>query len=56
MNMNKEKMMELVNKICEEEGCNDSPAYDLIYSECCEGRSEAGAEEMIRNMLAEYNN
>ena len=53
--MNKEKMMELVDMICEEEGYSDSPAYDLIYSECCEGRSNTDAEEMIREMLADYN-
>ena len=53
--MNYNEMMELVDKICEEKGYNDSPAYDLIYSECCEGRSEAEAEEMIEEMLANYN-
>lgn len=49
------EMMELVDRICEEEGYEDSPAYDLIYSECCEGRNSTDAEEMVRNMLANYN-
>ena len=53
--MNYNEMMELVDKICEEEGYNDSPAYDLIYNECCEGRDEEDAAEMIEEMLANYN-
>ena len=47
-------MMELVDRICEEKGYNDSPAHDLIYNECCEGRNEEDAEN-DEEMLANYN-
>lgn len=53
--MTRNEMMELVDRICEENGYNYSPAYDLIYNECCEGRSEEDAAEMIEEMLANYN-
>ncbi len=50
--MNKLEMMELVDRICEEEGIENAPAYDLLYSECCEGRNTEDAEEMIRERLS----
>lgn len=53
--MNKDEMIDYVDIICEEEGYKDSPAYDLIYSECCEGRTDDDAKEMIIQLLKEYN-
>lgn len=49
--MTKLEMMELVDTICEEEGTENAPAYDLIYSECCEGRDDNQAKEMINELL-----
>ncbi len=53
--MNRTEMMELVDRICEEEGYENAPAYDLIYKECCDGRSNADAKEMIKELLREWN-
>ena len=53
--MKREEMMNYVDLICEQEGYTDSPAYDLIYNECCLGRSDKDAKEMIEDLLASYN-
>lgn len=45
--LKREELVELVDQICEEEGYEDSPAYDLM---------EGMDEEMIRKTLADYNN
>ena len=37
--MTKQEMMKYVDDVCEENGYENCPAYDLIYSQCCEGRS-----------------
>jgi hypothetical protein len=53
--MTKLVMMKLVDRICEEEGYEDGPAYDLLYSECCQGRHDDEVEKMIKEKLKEYN-
>jgi hypothetical protein len=53
--MNKSEMKNYVDEICEREGYENSPAYDLIYSECCAGRNDNDAKELIDEMLAKYN-
>jgi pentatricopeptide repeat protein len=53
--MDKTEMIEYVDQICEQEGFTDSPAYDLIFSQCCEGRQTEDAKEMINEMLISYN-
>ena len=53
--MMREEVIEYVDRICEEQGYTDSPAYDLIYNECCLGRSDKDAKEMIRELLISYN-
>ena len=53
--MNEARMTELVDKICEEEGFEDSPAYDYLFEKCCMRRSDEDAEIKIREMLADYN-
>ena len=52
--MTREEIMEFIDRICEEHGYMDSPAYDLFYSECL-GRSDEDAKEMIRELLSSYN-
>ena len=52
--MTKLEMMNYVDEVCEAEGFENAPAYDLIYSECCEGRNDESAKEMIDRLLAEY--
>lgn len=44
--MMKEKLMEMVDSLCEEYGFEDSPAYDLL---------EGMREEEIVKELKEYN-
>jgi len=51
----KNEMMSYVDQICEQEGYTDSPAYDLIFSQCCEGRNDEDAKEMINDLLISYN-
>jgi len=53
--MTREEMIDYVDRICEEQGYTDSPAYDLIYNECCKMRSDKEAKEMIRELLISYN-
>lgn len=52
MKMN--ELMALVDEICNDKGYEDSPAYDLTYAECVEGRSKKDAKELIEKMLDEY--
>lgn len=52
--MNRNEMMNYVDGICEAEGY-EAPAYDLIYSECCVGRSEEDAKGMIKKLLEDFN-
>ena len=54
--MTKDKMIEIVDQICDECGYEDSPAYDLIYSQCVAGRQDKEAIEMIKDLLANFNN
>ena len=53
--MNREEMTNYIDEICEEKGYENSPAYDLIYNECCIGRNDSDAKELIDEMLARYN-
>lgn len=53
--MAKQEMMQYVDTICEKNGYEDGPAYDLIYNECCEGRSAEDAKSLINEMLENYN-
>ena len=53
--MTKDKMIEIVDQICENNGYEDSPAYDLIYSQCVAGRPDKEAIEMIKDLLASFN-
>jgi len=53
--MDYEEMVSYVDEVCNIEGYEDSPAYDLIYSECCNGRNGEDAKEMILDMLRKYN-
>ena len=52
--MTREEIMDFIDRICEEQGYMDSPAYDLFYSECM-SRSDEDAKEMIRELLSSYN-
>ena len=52
--MTRDKMIEIVDLICDECGYEDSPAYDLIYSQCVAGRQDE-AIEMIKDLLAHFN-
>lgn len=52
--MTREEIMDFIDRICEEYGYMDSPAYDLFYSECM-SRSDEDAKEMIEDLLASYN-
>ena len=53
--MTKQDMMSYVDQICEQEGYLDSPAYDLIFSQCCIGRNDKDAKDMIKDLLISYN-
>ena len=52
--MTREEIIDFIDRICEEHGYMDSPAYDLFYSECCL-RNYEDAKEMIEELLASYN-
>ena len=52
--MTRDKMIEIVDQICENNGYEDSPAYDLIYSQCVAGRPDKEAIEMIKDLLASF--
>ena len=52
--MTREEIIDFIDRICEEHGYMDSPAYDLFYSECM-SRSDEDAKEMIRELLSSYN-
>jgi len=52
--MTREEIIDFIDRICEEQGYMDSPAYDLFYSECM-SRSDEDAKEMIRELLSSYN-
>ena len=54
--MTREKMIQTVDLICENNGYEDSPAYDLIYSQCVAGRPDGDAVKMIEDLLASFNN
>jgi hypothetical protein len=54
--MTRNEMIDIVEQICDECGYEDTPAYDLIYSECVAGRSDRDAVEMIKDLLASFNN
>jgi len=53
--MTRGEMIEVVDQICDERGYEDSPAYDLIYSQCVAGREDKDAIEMIKDLLANFN-
>jgi hypothetical protein len=53
--MTRDKMIKIVNQICDECGYEDNPAYDLIYSDCVAGRPDRDAIEMIKDLLASFN-
>ena len=53
--MTKEKMIEIVDQIGKDNGYEDSPAYDLIYNQCVAGRQDRDAIEMIKDLLANFN-
>lgn len=53
--MTKDKMIEIVDLICEDNGYEDSPAYDLIYNLCVVGRPDKEAVEMIKDLLVNFN-
>lgn len=53
--MTKLEMIELIDRICEEEGYEGGPAYDFICNECCICRDENDIEEIIRKELADFN-
>jgi hypothetical protein len=53
--MTRDKMIEIVDLLCENNGYENSPAYDLIYDECVKGRSDADAKKMILDLIKEYN-
>lgn len=54
--MTRSEMITIVDLICEDNGYEDSPAYDLIYDECVAGRQDRDAVEMIKDLLASFNN
>ena len=47
--MKKNEMMSYVNMVCENEGYADSPAYDLIFDQCCKGTwlSQGGRSQVL---------
>ena len=53
--MTRSEMIEIVDQICDECGYEDSPAYDLIYSDYVAGRPDRDAIEMIKDLLADFN-
>jgi hypothetical protein len=53
--MTRDKMIAIIDQICDECGYEDSPAYDLIYSDCVAGRRDEDAVEMIKDLLADFN-
>lgn len=53
--MTRDKMITIVDQICDDCGYEDSPAYDQIYSDCVAGRSDSDALAMIKDLLARFN-
>ena len=53
--MTRSEMIAIIDQICDECGYEDSPAYDLIYSDCVAGRPDRDAIEMIKDLLADFN-
>jgi hypothetical protein len=53
--MTRGEMIEIVDQICDECGYEDSPAYDLIYSDYVAGRRDEDAVETIKDLLASFN-
>ena len=53
--MTRSEMIAIIDQICDEGGYEDSPAYDLIYSDCVAGRPDRDAREIIKDLLADFN-